>query len=300
MEVALPGKLDRLNMYYLIDQVIGYDLQPKSKNVSLNFHPLEFVEPDGVTVLSNLIEWLQKREVKVDFITPSRNNFKKHCPIAFLDDSLFFERYLEESQDPFASPRQTTIPLEIVAYKDSYQWLSKTIQWLSSVLNLSTESLVNIKVCLEEIFNNINDHSKEKIGCVFAQHYPNKQIVKVAISDFGVGIPHNVRTIRPSLSDAEAIEIATKQGFTTKSTPKNRGAGLDTLIYNVVNNNHGNVYIHSNYGILNCTYDGFSGPCIIPEDQSGFYPGTLIDLEFRTDTIEDIQDGEEEFDWYGN
>ncbi|MBK9498715.1 MAG: hypothetical protein IPO06_04885 [Leptospiraceae bacterium] len=41
-----------------------------------------------------------------------------------------------------------------------------------------------IKVCLMEIFNNIRDHSGENIGCLFAQHFPNRGIVNIGISDF--------------------------------------------------------------------------------------------------------------------
>lgn len=297
MEVFLPARFERTTMYQLIEQVIDTNLQPKGSEIVFNFNSLGFIEPVGVTVLSNLIEWLFKREVKVFFRSPNRNFLNnKNCSISYLDDSLFFKRYVGVPKFQLASPRATTIPLETVSYHESHQWLSKTMFWLSNRLQITTQSLVNIKVCFEEIFNNIYDHSSEKIGCVFAQHYPYLNTVRIAISDFGVGIPVNVRQIHPWINDGEALRAATIQGFTTKSTPKNRGAGLDTLIYNVVNNNKGNVYIHSNYGILNCAYTG-TGIALIPENVSGFYPGTLFDIVLRTDTIENIDNSEEEFEW---
>ena len=135
-------------------------------------------------------------------------------------------------------------------------------------------------------------------GCIFIQHYPRDNYVKVAISDFGVGIPHNVHRKMPWLADSLAIKKATEAGFTTKTTPKNRGAGLDTLLYNVVKNNKGSVYIHSNQGILECTYDNdLEEIMMLPRDYQGYYPGTLLDIVFRTDTIEDIEFFEEEFTW---
>lgn len=296
MEVRLPNRLDRVNMYKLINQTINSDFLPVADEFEFNFQTLSFIEPVGVTVLSNLTEWLMKRNVKLRWTGPSDQNIPYHDAICYLDDSAFFKRYLGKSLRKFATVRGTTIPLELVSYSDSYQWLEKTIFWLSRKLNITPQSLVNIKVCMEEVFNNINDHSQENIGCVFAQHYPNLKLVRIAISDFGVGIPYNINKVRPGIQDSEAILLATEQGFSTKSNPKNRGAGLDTLIYNVVNNLQGNVYIHSNHGILNCTYTS-SGTTKQTQNHSGFYPGTLLEIVFRTDAIENITDSEEEFEW---
>lgn len=281
-------------MYRLIDQVIGEDSQPIDDQFIFDFNNLRFIEPVGYTVLSNLIEWLVKRGVSVKFRRPENIN---RDAIRFLDDSLFFERYIGKKYNESAAPRSTTIPLKQVAYHTYHQWLENHfLVWLSYVLNLSMASLVNIKVCFQEIFNNINDHAHENIGCVFAQHYPQKEIVRVAISDFGVGIPYNIQKHHPSLTDGKALEKATVRGFTTRSNPQNAGAGLDTLISNVVKNNQGGVYIHSNHGILMCNYRDFDVRMTSKETES-FYPGTLFEIVFRTDTIENVEDIEEEFGW---
>src|SRR5690606_26789301 len=167
------------------------------------------------------------------------------------------------------SRRPTTLPLMLVAYEESYQWLERFTFWLSNQIGITTESLVNIRMCVGEIFNNINDHAREKIGCIFAQHYPKRKEIKIAISDFGIGIPDNIRRISPSLQDHEAIEMASNEGVTSKTSPRNLGAGLHTLIENVVNDNGGSVYIHSNYGILSCVR-GHNGVTKIPKLEHGF------------------------------
>lgn len=297
MQIALPGNFNRNTMYHFINQIIDNDLQPKDKEFQLDFNSLTFIEPVGFTVLSNVIEWLKKRGCSVSGLIAENISYRGriHCPISFLDDSLFFDRYVGQKIFAQSSPRDTTIPLSIIAHQKSAQWLEKTIQWLARRLSMKVESLTNIKVCFEEVFNNIKDHSNENIGCIFAQHFPNKNIVRVAISDFGVGIPFNVQKVKPLLTDSQAIRQAIVYGFTTKSNVRNGGRGLDTLIQNVVKNNQGSVYIHSTRGILESTY--LNGEINSQEKEcSGFYPGTLLDIVFRTDTIEDYED-EEDFLW---
>lgn len=292
MIVTIPSKLNSTTMHLLLSKVITPDLVPVDQEIILDFTNLNFIEPVGVTILGNLAQWLMKRNVSVIVQWPT--NYPQ--AISYLDDSLFFQYYIGKKINQNATQRSTTIPLQFVTYQDSYQWLdNKLVTWLASRLNLTRASLGDIKVCFQEIFNNINDHSRENIGCFFAQHYPNKNTVNIAISDFGIGIPSNVQKFVPGMTDSMAIKKATEQGFSTKSNPGNRGAGLDVLIRNVVKNNQGWVYIHSNHGILECKRGHNNDIVLEPIDIYGFYPGTLFEIVLRTDTIEHLE--EEEFEW---
>ncbi|MBY0055006.1 ATP-binding protein [Brevibacillus agri] len=292
MIVTIPNNLNSSTMHHILSSAITPDLIPVDNEIIFDFSFLQFIEPVGVTILGNLVQWLLKRNVKVTFRYPS--NYP--AAIKYLDDSNFFQMYTGQKINSSATQRNTTIPLQLVAYQDSYQWMdNKLVTWLASRLNLTRASLGDIKVCFQEIFNNINDHSKEHIGCFFAQHYPAKNEVNIAISDFGIGIPSNVQSVIPGLTDSLAIQKATEQGFSTKSTPGNRGAGLDVLVKNVVKNNQGWVYIHSNHGILKCNLGQNNDIVMEPSDIRGFYPGTLFEIVLRTDTIEHVE--EEEFEW---
>lgn len=296
MDVYLPSTLNRATMYELINDVLDEDKEPRSKDIRFWFHNLFFIEPVGVTVLSNITKWLFYKNVRVTYAYPPIDQFVKKQALCFLDDSQYFKQYTGKSVRPFASVRGTTIPLELVAVNSSYQWFEKVMYWLAGRINVTIESLANIKMSLQEIFNNINDHSTQNIGSAFIQHYPQKNRVSIAISDFGVGIPYTIQKIYPYYNDAVALEKSVEQGFSTKSTPRNRGAGLDTLIYNVVKNNQGQVYIHSNYGILNCE-PADNNIALESKITSVFYPGTLIEVNLRTDTIENIVDDREDFEW---
>lgn len=296
MEVQLPSRFNTDTMCSLINKVIDDNYAPVSQEIIFDFRTLNFIRPVGVTILSNLIEWLKIRGVKIRVVYPTEFSYK-YSPIGFLDDSLFFKQYLGKKISEFSAPRETTIPLKLVSYQESYYWLEENfIYWLGARLSLSVRSLEEIKVCLFEIFNNIHDHSEEQIGSVFCQHFPQENQVNIAISDFGVGIPPNVRKVIPEISDHRAIAEAIEEGFTTKSTVRNAGAGLDILISNVVMNNRGSVGIFSNHGRVNCSYnDGEIQK--IPSELRGYYPGTLLDIHLRTDTIERIDDSPEDFEW---
>jgi hypothetical protein len=90
------------------------------------------------------------------------------------------------------------------------------------------------------------------------------------------------------LPDHQAILLASKEGFSTKQGGRNLGAGLAILIDNVVDRNGGEVQIYANRGVLIC-----AGTQRIHYEATAFYPGTLVNIALRTDTIELIPDRED-------
>jgi len=299
MIVNLPSEFTKNTMGYLLNQVIDHEIEPKDKEIEFDFNYLNvFIEPSGVTILSNLFEWLKKKGVDTYILHP--DGFILKGPLKYLDDSRFFEKYVGEKLNESSRPRTTTFPLESVQYNHSPALLElRFIPWLSRRLNVNAKSLIDIKICLEEIFNNINDHAHENTGCIYAQHYPNKDNenkVVIAISDFGVGIPYNIRKVKECGDDGETLKEAIKEGVSSRSTPRNRGAGLHTLVKNVVENNGGRVHIHSNNGILSC-YKVNNAMEVHDSNSDSFYPGTFIEIQLMVNNIEFIEDDEEEFEW---
>jgi anti-sigma regulatory factor (Ser/Thr protein kinase) len=215
-----------------------------------------------------------------------------------LDDIGFFELYLGEKQFAYSSLRDTTIPLRNISYADHYGWLDEILlPWVSRTLQIyDKKGFGGFKTCIGEIFNNINDHSGEDIGCAFAQYFYKSHEIEIAISDFGVGIPHCIRKKEADCpNDAVALKLAVEEGYTTKTRPTNRGAGLETLSGFVVENNKGNMTIFSNRACLHCS-PGKNGKEIITWNTSGFYPGTLIMITLKAGAIYEEID-EEDFLW---
>jgi anti-sigma regulatory factor (Ser/Thr protein kinase) len=292
IRVKLPYGFKRESMFGVIDATLNVDLTPKASRFVFDFSQLRFSDPSAITVLSNLLEYLKRIDVAFRF----ENHKLQTTGNKYLDDSGFFRAYSGEDSFSNALLRGTTLPLELIKHEKSFSWINNTFApWMAARAGLSEKSLGTIKLCLMEIFNNIGDHSGEKNGCAFAQHYPNKQIVMLSISDFGVGIPTNVRKKLPHLNDSQAINKATEEGFTTQSTQRNRGAGLAIMMDNVVAINHGKMWINSLTGGLKCIHAA-SGVRKAEQESKISYPGTLLEMEFNTAKLDRIVK-EEEFEW---
>lgn len=261
--------------------------------VIIDFGRLNWVEPVGVTFLSNLVHWLARSGSNAYF----SNHQRSGQAIEFLDDSLFFQQHTGTKVRLQASPRSTTIPLQLVAHERSHDWMrTSLIPFLSSSTGINEASLRPLQVSMSELFNNIQDHAEQNVGSVFIQHFPKKRCVTISMADFGRGIPAAVGSVRRGLTDNQAIELAVQRDFSSKSTPRNRGAGLDILLQTAVVQNGGTVRIFSLNGYVVFTSER-QGVTATPIEGRGFCPGTTVDISLRTDRIVHVEDEPEDMEW---
>ncbi len=294
-ELKLPNNFNFGNIYPLIDGAIDEYGNAKYQKIVIDFTDLRFIDPVATVVLCNLLEYLSKGGVLTTFKGI-------HAPSAgaiFLDNAGFFKHYLSSPLRPHAIQPETTLPLKLVENSRATPYLYQDmIPWLARRLMTTSIALSTVRVCLEEIFHNIKDHSGIEMGWVFAQHFPKWKEVHIAISDFGHGIPANVRKVQPLATGAEALSLAIQEGFTTKSNVKNRGAGLAVLTKYVTLRNGGGVFITSGNAYISVVPQG-EVIKTTSRERSVTYPGTLIHVILKTDTLdtlyEDIEP--EEFSW---
>jgi hypothetical protein len=293
LTVPLPSTFDLTTMYGVIEATIDDRLRPRASRINYDFSRLRWVAPDGMTVLSNLLEWLKTRDVHGSF---------KGCDVRvaahkYMDDCGFFEEYSEGPLRDRNAMRSTTQQIRKVACSGSVEWLDQLMPWLAEdCIGTNRGTLAEFKTCLREIFHNIDDHSTEDIGCVHVQWHPKGGYVHLSISDFGVGIPTEIARVYETNSDAHALAIAVREGVSSKRNGRNRGAGLAYLIDNAVIRYGGRVAIHSNQGKLECSQS--SGKLEKkPVRLRGYYPGTLISIVLMPDRIRRLEDEREDFEW---
>lgn len=179
---------------------------------------------------------------------------------------------------------------------------SKINQWQQSDLMIWLQhqtgrrnDFSSICVAIDEIFNNISDHSTEKIGCIFGQYYPKKNEIIISVSDFGVGIPTTIREkFNGDLSDDKLIEYALQEGVSSQSVPQNRGAGLSNIMNTLTKNEVSRVTILSNCGMIEI----FNNEIVKSKSFSESYPGTFFELviDVSNEHLYDLEE-EEEFSW---
>lgn len=261
--------------------------------ISFDLSTLEFVRPAGVVFLTNLAQWLEAEGCRVRFMKPVVRS--EAC--RYLDDSEFFLQRCGARFWSDSKVRSTSMPVQLIKQERIHSWLRATlIPWLSHSLGVSPSTLSDLQVCISELFNNIKEHTRHDIGSIFVQHYPNEKRIIVVIADFGVGIPETARRVDPNLSDTDAVISATKEGFTSKSVSTNQGYGLDILLKFVVERNKGEVTIFSRKAIVRFkpSEAGFETSAM---SETGFCPGTTIEIKLRTDTLVEAQEDEEDFEW---
>ncbi len=296
VHVPLPAQFNEDTMYGVLADVVGNGNIPRENEFEFDFSRLTFIRPEGLTCLANLLELLRRHQIRFRLILP--NPIGREA-ITYLDDSGFFLRYMGRRLSDGAHLRRTTFPLSQISHAESFHLLrEKFIVWLADQLSHPRGALATVESCLQEIFNNIRDHSTENLASIYAQFFPNENhLVRIAVSDFGVGIPKAMRTIFSEYSDAQAILKATEEGVSSRSLPTNRGMGLDQLVRNIVLRNKGRVVIHSGHGKLFCRLDQDGNLERIPGTVQGYYPGTLIALYFSAETFIPDEVEREDFEW---
>lgn len=283
--VPLPFRLTGETMYGFIGRVLDEHGAPRFDETVFEFPSAsDFIDPTGVVVLSNLFEYLARRNagMRVRFHKPFGPM------VVYLDDIGFFEGYMGAPLGAGTRRRRETVPLQRVRTERMQEYLEfKLMPWIAARVGLDADSVAGVKVCFEEILNNITDHSGVHLGWAFAQFFPKSEHIQVAMSDFGLGIPAVVRTQLPDVSDMQALMKACEEGFTTKSNVRNRGAGLPTLMRYVTQVNRGTVLLASGSGQI--LAHGYHGNLRLSQHSRGFYPGTLVKVILRTDTFEALE-----------
>jgi len=306
LKIELPKRLN----FYTIDSVLEEFVKLQNKpynNVIFDLRQINFVEPRGVTLLTNLISWLKSRDIKyaIEFIEIENNSESNLEAMRYLRDSGFFKINGFEGVYGEQSLRDTMLPISKIETDKIHQWNDFVfLEYLRSQTKRRSE-FSHLRVAIEEIFNNISDHSTEQIGCCFAQFYPKNNEIQISISDFGIGIPNALREnsgtididnkiVSKKLNDRELLEIAVREGVSTKAKPSNRGAGFTNITNSLTNEGIGQVYIRSNNGEIWIHNKEITNT----RQSNNFYPGTFYDIILYTDNESLFDyDIEEEFEW---
>jgi hypothetical protein len=147
------------------------------------------------------------------------------------------------------------------------------------------------------LINNVRDHSFSPIGAyVFCQYYEKTNEIKLAVSDLGIGIPRSINTYRfnnreTDLSSKDCVIWALKENMTTKSSPHNKGKGLDN-VNSFMKANSFTWKLFTN----NVQLTGHPTQNRYIENPIPYFKGTIVQLNIK---IENLQNEEinEELDW---
>jgi len=251
-------------------------------NVIIDFSTCDFLRPNAVAFLGGLARLVEHRYRCVEFDWDTAN----HRILAILRQNGFagafgYIRTLggPGSSIPYREDRTyaTGVKNDIINYL-KFNWLGSGWVRVSSRLRDAIVGRV------WEIYDNAFLHSKSSIGVYSCgQYFWHMRVLKLAVVDFGLGIPASVRQywkdhpFVEQLTAAQCLKWAFQQGASTKPETTRRGNGL-VLLKEFVNVNHGRLEIYSQngYALIEGGKEKFNNRRI-------FFQGTLVNITLHCD-----------------
>ncbi len=239
-----------------------------TESIVFNLEETSFIDPFGLTVIAGTIMQIIHKQTKGLSYTPPKDVrlLKYLSQIGF--NSLF-------QFNDVTLRRETSVELkQLNALQPLF--VDDLILLIDRQMTLSIAVKDSLKMSLLEVLTNVFDHSQSEEGCfVCAQYYPNLKLIRLCITDFGVGILATLKDKYKAKNDVEAITLSVKEGVTSRSM--NAGLGL-AHIRNFLKVNEGRLTILSGSGMVTFySHEVYSKVLNKP------FKGTAVDLEINAD-----------------
>ena len=243
-------------------------------DVSFDFSGCGFLQPIAVVFLGGLARVIGHRGGKARFLSGTmigrvrvnlmQNGFAHALgaeTAPWQGNSIPYREYFTQDENG-------------IAHDLRQNWLGRG--WISISTALANEVVGQ----MWEIFANAFEHSDTPVGVYSCgQYFKNRRVLTLAVADFGVGIPSNVRFHlgRPDLSAADALRWAFQRGTSTSTRTGPRGVGLD-LLKELVRTNNGAMLVYSHDGRASIDHRGETY-----ENSQPFFEGTLVQIRLLCD-----------------
>lgn len=268
------------------------DLNLHWDEIVVDFRNSKFIVPHYLGPLSCILKKKSNEGVKITILDSHTGSYLNTVQFPFgLDLNHGHSDELKFKFKSYSS--KTYLPIVHFPTGAIRQEADTRINVLSAIDALLKEQLklpINVLQAfyyfLEELTQNVVDHSGVNSGMVFAQFYPDKNYLDLSICDAGKGIYHSYLTNskhRPQ-SNTEALNFAV-YGKSTKDIPESRGFGLNTSRSMLVKGMQGKFLLMSGNDFFVQTINREE---IISLDVKDYFPGCMLNLRipiFRSESF---------------
>lgn len=206
----------------------------------LCFRDISFIDPYGMIGILNVGELLKKSSIQKSFVLPKSEEVLRY--LERMDFFRFASEYftLKPPKPPISEmylrSSYTDVLLEItpIGKSDDIHFIVGKVKdrahsILAKHLHYDDKAINGFIVALSEVCQNIIEHSENK-GFVGIQKYHfqknlNKNVVKIAVMDLGIGFRKSLSERFSIKDDYQAIEKALLHGA-SRHEEKGRGHGL--------------------------------------------------------------------------
>ncbi len=275
-------------MIQLSDEAFESVISSVIEDVPIDLKEIQFIDPYGMVGLLEAGAFLKSRGIKQILRLPQSEKVLRYL------ERMDFFRYAGQyfQLEPFgpaisgkyrrSSYSDVLLEITPIEKSDDIHFIvgkvkSRAHAILAKHLRYDEKAIHGFIVALSEVCQNILEHS-EKTGFVGIKkyHFPkiNKNVVKIAVMDIGIGFKKSLEARLRIENDLEAIEKALLHGA-SRYTDKGRGHGLAS-VRRFINQWNGKISIRS----------GTAKFSIIPEwawgkeKESGliYFPGAQISI----------------------
>lgn len=227
----------------------------------------QFVGPYAATVL--LATWLRAKKLdqRAQILFQKDNPQLSH----FLNYSGF-NSWINGTEHASLSPVYQTAPLSVLT-SARFDAPSPIVSLVKSHITLGEEQEEQLKTCIVEVIQNMEDHAASAIGAVMCGRWVQlKNRVRVAIVDMGDGIHTTLARKFPDTTNAEvALSRVIRGNYSAKSRPNNMGVGISNLWSIVTQCMNGQIFIVTEDGVA---YN--KGNQVHSENLGFRFPGTGV------------------------
>ncbi len=221
VKVYLPNGAFLVNLGPFLNRL---DLSEPDKLEITSHRKWAFVHPVVLSMVASLGLTVRPENISINIEAKTRHYFERMGLFKTLRISSGIKMQEHEPAGRF-------VPISVVRVENE---LEEAVKNIVPMLHLSgdPEQAKTIMYIIYEIARNVIEHAESEYGGVIcAQYYPDKNKIRVGISDYGLGIRTTIRRAHKAETHLEAIGLALRPGITGTTTrptgtAQNAGAGL--------------------------------------------------------------------------
>lgn len=275
-------------MNYIADDTFESFLSNVLEKEAVDLNDVSFIDPYGMVGILEAGRFLAPGDKRISLCLPQSEDVLRYLErmdfFKYADRYFNFDTEQPDLKDKFLRSSRSDVLLEItpIEKSDDIHFIVGKVKKrahaiLEKHLHYSERAIDGFIVALSEVCQNIIEHS-ENTGLVGIQKYRfkkiNKNVVKIAVMDLGIGFKESLSHRITVRNDIEAVEMALVKGV-SRHAAKGRGHGLAS-VRKFVNQWKGKISIRS----------GSARFSIIPEwswgrsRESGlaFFPGAQVNI----------------------
>ena len=196
-----------------------FEIDPET-NLILDFSNCDFLYPDYALIVLCAIKYIESNGIEVH----GKIKLDKSTFIySFLLKIDFFKNLkidLPKIQTNFVDT--SFVEIQNYTSENQLEVLTRIVKLLREKSKMDDDVFTGLDYCLNEILDNILNHSKEKEGWVVAQYYHKLNQIRLMIVDHGIGIQQALNE-KHNFTEEEALKNCIVSGVTNG---RGQGHGL--------------------------------------------------------------------------